>query len=241
MFRLVLIVITAFIYMIPFGLPVLLLLWLTGIFFPRLRDWGSWFFVKGITKIILHISGCRLHVLGEENIPQDRTVLYVSNHRSFFDIFVYLQLLRRPTGSLTKKEWASYPLIRVWMKYVHCVFVDRSSARAGLESMNDLIAQMNKGFSFWICPEGTRSHSDELLPFHHGSFKAAFKTAYPIVPVTITGTDDLFENHLPKVRPAEVTISFDEPIETEGLDRSEQAELIDRIHTRIQEQYNKLH
>ena len=43
------------------------------------------------------------------------------------------------------------------------------------------------GNSFLIFPEGTRSRTDEMLPFKKGGFVMAIKAGAPIVPVAISG------------------------------------------------------
>ncbi len=73
---------------------------------------------------------------------------------------------------------------------------------------------MKRGVSIWIFPEGTRNRGDnilELLPFKEGSLKIAEKSGCPVVPVAITGTAEVFEKHLPFIKPAHVTIEFGEP------------------------------
>ena len=48
--------------------------------------------------------------------------------------------------------------------------------------------------SFAIYPEGTRSKSGELLPWHAGSLKIAQKANVPIVVATIEGTERIAHN-----------------------------------------------
>ena len=44
--------------------------------------------VRGRFKEILKVSGVEVTVKGLENIPENQSVLYVGNHRSYFDILV---------------------------------------------------------------------------------------------------------------------------------------------------------
>ena len=64
-------------------------------------------------------------------------------------------------------------------------------------------------------PGGTRNENQELtqlLPFHEGSLKIAQKSGCPVIPVAITGTAEIFEQHLPFVKPSHVCIRYGEPI-----------------------------
>ena len=63
--------------------------------------------------------------------------------------------------------------------------------------------------------------------------KIAEKSGCPVVPVAITGTDNIFENHVPWIRPASVAIQFGEPIFLEGMERSEKKHLGGRTRDAI--------
>ena len=60
-----------------------------------------------------------------------------------------------------------------------------------------------------------------MLPFKEGSFKMAEKTGCPIIPMAITNTADIFENHFPWIRPANVILEYGEPICIKELAKEE--------------------
>ena len=61
-----------------------------------------------------------------------------------------------------------------------------------------------------------------LLPFKDGSFKIAQKTGCPIIPMALTGTADIFENHFPWLHRAEVKLTYGEPIIFAELSKEDQ-------------------
>lgn len=61
-----------------------------------------------------------------------------------------------------------------------------------LSKAADLLKQQE--VSVGVYPEGTRSKSGELLPFHNGVFKIAQKANKPIVVVQIRGTNSIYKN-----------------------------------------------
>ena len=77
--------------------------------------------------MIFRLTGSTLTVKGFENIP-DKPVLYVGNHRSYFDILLTYSRCRRLTGYVAKKEMEKIPLLSTWMRYVYCLFLDRNDA-----------------------------------------------------------------------------------------------------------------
>ncbi len=240
MFRLLLIAIWVLIIMVLLGIPALLVLALIGLFNRELEHRLAQRYVLLIVGGITFLAGEKIVPLGLENIPENEGVLFISNHRSLFDIFTTYRFFKGPTACISKLEWKYVPILKQWMDTIRCIYLDRSSVRAGLKATAKAEDLLKKNVSVWVCPEGTRNHKDELLPFHEGSFRSAFQTGRRIVPFTLTHTDDLFEKHKPWIRPATVTVSFGKPIETAGLSKEQRKALIADIARDIQCQYNEL-
>lgn len=240
MLRVLLIVITIFIFAIPLGLPALLFCWLIGFISADTQAEVSLVYLRLLMAAILFLAGTRVKVSGTDNIPQKEPCLFVCNHRSYFDIFLQYQYIRRICGTVAKAEWKKIPLLRTWMKFIRCAFLDRKSLRSGVAVTKEVEAELNAGHAYCIYPEGTRGHINGLLPFHEGSFKSALVTGVPIVPVTFVHTDDIYENHRPFVRVTAVSVVFGEPIPTKGLDRAAQKALPAQIHKQMEETYFSL-
>ena len=66
-----------------------------------------------------------------------------------------------------------------------------------------------------IYPEGTRSKTGELLPFHAGSFKVAQKAGVPLVIACSRGTEHVMRNWLR--RPTKVELSILEVLPPERV------------------------
>lgn len=206
------------------SIPVFLVEWLIGKINRRARDISSLRIVQGAFRLVALLSGVRLTVIGEENVPKDQPVLYVGNHRSFFDIVLTYARCPNLTGYVAKKEILKVPLLSRWMKFLYCLFLDRDDVKAGLKTILTAIEYIKNGISIMIFPEGTRNKNasdTELLPFHEGSFKIATKSGCPIIPVCISNSSALFEDHFPKVTPAHVIIEYGRPIYPRELSREE--------------------
>ena len=80
--------------------------------------------------MIIKLAGIELTVIGEENISEG-PVLYIGNHRSFFDIVITYARCKNLTGYIAKKEMLSIPLLRTWMKRLYCLFLDRENPKEG--------------------------------------------------------------------------------------------------------------
>lgn len=224
MFRLIIVFLTIVIFLVG-GIPILLIETLIGKFNEPLMRRSSLRIVQWIFRVILWETGSRITVIGRENIPTDQSVLYVSNHRSYFDILLGYTNIVGLCGFIAKKEIDRVPLLNCWMRKLYCLFLDRDNLKAGLDTILKAIEYEKQGISIFLCPEGTRNQGEEMLPFKEGGLKIAEKSGCPIVPVAVTGTDNIFENHIPWIHASNVTIRFGEPIYTAGMERAEKKHL----------------
>lgn len=223
------------------SIPVLLVEWLVGKFKPAWKDKSTKALVGFGFRCITAIAGIKLIVLGRENIPKDSAVLYVGNHRSYFDIVLTYSQFPRITGYVAKAEMRRWPLLSSWMKNVHCLFLDRKNIKEGMKTILAGVEEVKRGVSLCIFPEGTRNKvNDTFLPFHEGSFKIAEKGGVPVIPMTLVNTAGAFEDHLPKVRRATVVIDFGQPILISDLDRETRKNLGTYVTKIISERYFQL-
>lgn len=214
MIRIIMVALTVVLFLI-FSMPLLGILGARDKKDPEGAQIKSLHIVQGVFRFILRLAGVTYEVQGLENIPADRAVLYVGNHRSYFDILIGYVTVPDLTGFVAKKEMERYYLLRDWMRNVNCLFLDRDNIKEGLKTILKGIEQVKKGISVWIFPEGTRSRNadrKELLPFKEGSLKIAEKSGCPVIPVAMTGTADIFEKHIPFIRKSKVTVRYGKPI-----------------------------
>jgi 1-acylglycerol-3-phosphate O-acyltransferases len=222
--------ILVFLYLTLFGIFSLIalpLLWLVGKFNEGLKQRISQRIVKSAFGKVLFFSGIKKKVIGVERIPKDESVLFIFNHRGFFDIILAYYTVPVLSSFVSKKEIAKVPGLRLWMRNIKCVFLDRENPREGIKAILKGIENIQRGTSMFISPEGTRNSGEGLLPFKPGSLKMAEKAGCPIVPVAITNSDKAFENHLPWIKSTPMTIEYGEPIYIHELPKEARAELLE--------------
>ena len=239
MLRLIITVFFVVLFLIV-SITIFLVEWIIGKFNQNVRDRSSLAIVQWAFKVVMVLSGVKATYIGEENIPTDRAVVYIGNHRGFFDIVTAYSRVPGLTGFIAKKEMEKVPLLRVWMRYLHCLFLDRSDIKAGLQTILKAIESVKNGISIFIFPEGTRSkEADTILPFHEGSFKIATKAGCPIIPVTFNNTSAVLEDHFPKIKKAHVIVEFGKPIYLEELDADTKKHLAPYVQQLITDTYFK--
>jgi 1-acyl-sn-glycerol-3-phosphate acyltransferase len=135
---------------------------------------------------------------------------------------------------------SKFKLLSVWMRNLHCVFIDRDNVKESLKAILTSIDMIKNGISVCIFPEGTRNKTEEdLLPFHEGSFKIASKAGCPIVPITINNSEALFEKQYPRMKKAHVIVEYGKPIYINELPKETQKSLSAYVQNIIRETYTK--
>ncbi|MGL5764342.1 MAG: lysophospholipid acyltransferase family protein, partial [Sarcina sp.] len=126
---------------------------------------------------------------------------------------------------IAKKELENIPMISEWMRFMQCIFMDRSNLRKSASAIIDGIKILKSGQSLVIFPEGTRSKGGPMAEFKAGSFKLATKPKLPIVPVTIDGSYKIMEANNNRIKPANVDLYIHKPIFTDSLSKEDEANL----------------
>ena len=237
MIRLILVAMFLFLFLV-LTIPIMLVEWIIGKYNPTAKDRSSKAIVDWGFRCVIFIAGTKVIVHGKENIPTDTAALYVGNHRSYFDVVLTSNCFRNTTGYVAKAEMRRYPLLNVWMKNMHCLFLNRDNIKEGMKTILEGIEDVKRGNSLVIFPEGTRNKTpDTFLPFHEGSFKIAEKGGVPVVPMTIVNSAGVFEDHLPKVKKATVVIDFGKPIILSDLDKATRKNLGGYVSGLISDRY----
>lgn len=202
--------------------------WIVGRFDPYKQDLLCLRTVQLAFKVVLLISGVKVDVYGEEHVPKDEAVLYIGNHRGFFDSVITYARCPGLTGYVAKDSMLKVPFLRIWMKQLHCLFLNRTDIKAGMKVILKGIEQIKNGISMCIFPEGRRSVAEvetDMLPFKEGSFKMAEKTGCAIIPMAMVHTADIFEKHIPFIKRTRVILTYGEPIYVKDLDKEQKKHL----------------
>lgn len=195
------------------SIPLMLIDLLIGCFNSKAQDKMTGTVIRVAFKIVLFLSGTRIHLSGMENIPKDEAVLFIGNHRSFYDVLATYSIFPCPTAFIAKKEFGKVPFLSWWMRLYHNLFLDRKDIKQGLKIILKAIDYVKEGRSVCIFPEGTRNKSKEdMLEFHEGSFKVSSKSGCAIIPITMYNMSAVFEDHFPAISAEDVFIDFGKPI-----------------------------
>jgi 1-acyl-sn-glycerol-3-phosphate acyltransferase len=185
-------------------------------------------------RLALLLTGIRFRVAGREHLPANRSAVYCANHQSNVDPPVLFEALHRQLHFLYKHEIDRIPILPRAFRTAGFIPVDRRNRAGAMQSIDTAAASIRAGASFVIFPEGTRSKTDELLPFKKGGFVMAIRAQAPIVPVAVQGGRAAMRKGSWIIRPVTVSIRVGAPIETAGLGLDDRDDLILRVRHQIE-------
>ena len=112
--------------------------------------------------------------------------------------------------------------------------MDRKGAKGGQKSIRRAVSLMReKGYSFLVFPEGTRSRDGRIQSFRRGGFFLALASGTPIVPVRIQGTFELMPRGQWHAGKGAVRITFRNPIPVAGYTEETMGELTENVRAAI--------
>ena len=201
----------------------MLLFWAAALPFAALLGIPWTYLTKDITFLYrtcmgaafngVRIAGVKVRTLGLEKLDPARTYIFMSNHISNLDPPITLPLIPRRTSVMVKKELFRVPILGPIMLMGSLVPVDRKNRDSGITAVSDALQAIQQGLNMTIYVEGHRSFDGKLLPFKKGPFYLAEACNVPVVPITISGTEDVMPKARFAIRPGMVTLQFHDPIE----------------------------
>ena len=206
------------------AIPLLLLCYMVRSKQPVII-FGKW--AMRVGQVIL---GIRLEVYGKEKIDKKKPFIYMSNHVSILDGPLLFMIIPRAVRVLLKKEVLKIPVVGQGMKLAGFVPVDRKSMKGGKRSI-DLATKLieEKGYSFLIFPEGTRSLDGRMQPFKRGGFFLAVNSRTAILPITLEGSYELMPKGAFFAKRGKISVIFHPPLPTHGYNLDSLPELMGRV------------
>ncbi|HAM26111.1 MAG TPA: 1-acyl-sn-glycerol-3-phosphate acyltransferase, partial [Microbacteriaceae bacterium] len=160
----------------------------------------------------------RPRIIGRSNVPKTGAVILASNHLSFIDSVVITLVAPRSVSFLAKASYFTGAGFRGWLSRafftgVGAIPVERGAGTAAQHALDSGLEVLGRGEAFSIYPEGTRSLDGRLYKGRTGVAWLALTSGALVVPVALTGTQDLQPVGSKLPRFARVTVEFGTPID----------------------------
>lgn len=179
--------------------------------------------------VVAYVIGVRFDIDGDPAVGPGPYVL-VPNHRSPLDIPA--MLLARPGARfLAAAELFRIPLLGRACRALDCIPVDRRNPQRTHVAIDHLT--LRDGRDLVVFAEGGIRHQ-HVGPFKTGAFRIAVNASVPVVPVSITRSDDLLgAGARLRVAPGCITVRLGTPIPTDNMTLNDVGRLRDRVRTAV--------
>jgi len=188
------------------------------------RHWVQWI-----------LATCRVEVVSEglARIDPSQPYVFMSNHQSVIDIAAIVSTLPVSWRFVAKRELLWVPFFGWALGLGGHVIVDRGNHEKAMRSMKRAAERIRGGTNVIIFPEGTRSPSGVMGPFKSGGFHLAIEAGVPILPITVSGTNQITPKGSLRIESGRVRILYGKPIPTTGLDLESRGRLKDEVRQAI--------
>jgi 1-acyl-sn-glycerol-3-phosphate acyltransferase len=215
--------------------PFFLLVWLATFWWDRRRvathmmgTFWAWHYQS-------LIPFWKLYLEGREKIPWNRPVVMVANHRSLVDILA-LYKLRRPFKWTSKDENFKLPFVGMVLSLTNSIRIKRESLRSGAQFLAQAEAEIEKGSSILLFPEGTRSKTGKMRPFKEGAFLLAKKMGCGVIPIVHSGSEKTFDRGSWVLKgKARIYIRVLDEINATEVEQMDSGELLTLVRERMEE------
>lgn len=183
-----------------------------GVIWARLNAWAT---------------PMRVRVSGRKNVDSEQSYVVVSNHQSYFDIFVLYGYLGIPFRWVMKIELRKVPFLGMACEKIGHIFIDRSTPQRAIDTINEARDRITGGVSVLFFPEGTRRGLKPVGFFKKGAFRFALEMNIPLLPVTVKNTGAIQPPKTLELHPGTAELIIHEPISVEGYSTDTMQQLMD--------------
>ena len=187
----------------------------------------------------------RVRIRGRERLPARGGFVLAPSHRSMMDIPFAAWLSPRPLRYMGKVSLFRIPVLGWFFRSLGGFEVARDGTDR--KALRDSIAMLRAGEVLLVYPEGTRQHGPKIQDLQPGAAYLALRAGVPVVPVGISGTEEIFRSHgtkLPRFRRGAMVVG--EPIvepprerQTGVVSRERVDALTARLHDALQSAFDE--
>ena len=198
---------------------------------------GAWSFLVARlwSRGLLAAAAVRVRAEVDPAIDPAGRYVFLANHQSLFDIPLILGTSPGQLRMVAKRSLFKVPIFGWAIAAAGYIPVDRADRSSARQTFSGAAAHLRAGTSILLFPEGTRSFTDELLPFERGGFLLALKSGLPIVPVGVSGTRAIQPRRSVVIRPGTAVVRYGAPIEPAEFGVRRKGELMEEVRRRVTE------
>ena len=192
------------------------------------------------SRCILAVSRVKVDITGLEKLDSESSYIFVANHLSMFDHWAFLAGLPFRLRFAAKASLFRWPFLGWHLRRSGSIPVSRRHHRATLRAFQAAAKDVEKGTSFVIYPEGTRTLGETVAPFKRGSLLLARYASAPVVPVTIVGAHRRLQRGSILIRPGRMRMLIHSPMKFNDYHNLDLQAFTDEVRNIILESYQRV-
>lgn len=178
------------------------------------------------------LTGSRWRTVVHPDVDPKGIYMFAQNHTNHFDHVVLYPATPHFKQGLELETHFDYPVYGWFMRQRGTIPVPAEPGGRFEKVREGMRAEVERGHSLLVFPEGTRTLDGRVGPFKTGVFQAARDLAIPVVPVSVTGMYDVMRKGSPLIRPGHtITVHVHAPVSTQGLSDADLPAFADRIRS----------
>lgn len=210
--------------------PMMATMMLVAIFVPSDRtDWLNRLYCWGQIRA----TGARYEVVVHPDVDPEQVYIFACNHVNLLD---HVTMYNSTPHFKQGVELASHfkiPVYGWFMRQRGTIAVHRGQGK--IEQLTkDVKAEVERGHSILVFPEGTRTLDGRVGRFRKGFFRIARDLELSVVPVSVTGMYEILRKGSSIMRPGDiVTVHCDAPVSLAGMTNEELDVAIAKIRDQV--------
>lgn len=199
---------------------------------PERLQWLERLYTRG--QVALTFS--RWKAVVHPAIDPKQPYVFFQNHVNHFDHCTMYSATPHFKQGVELQAHFRYPVYGQYMRSRGTIPVVPGDAGQLRQLIARMRAELVRGHSLLVFPEGTRTLTGHLGELQQGIFRIVQQLGAPIVPVTVTGMYRVMRKGSYVIHPGnQVTVYCDEPIATQGLTRHDVPALMTRVRAVMQQ------
>lgn len=196
-------------------------------------DWLTRIYTRGQIAVL----GTRLRHVVHPEVDPARPYMFVQNHVNMLDHCTVYNATPHFKQGIELASHFEIPVYGWFMKQRGTIPVHRDGSRERYTTLvKSIRAEVHKGHSILVFPEGTRTLNGRVGPFHSGLLRIAHSLDLPIVPVAVTGMFEVMRKGEPYIHPGRhVTVYVERPVEPRSFAKHQLPQLVEQVRRTISE------
>jgi 1-acyl-sn-glycerol-3-phosphate acyltransferase len=154
-------------------------------------DWGHRYLRPIWTTLVLRGSGIRHQAINLSQISGNHPCIFVVNHVSDWDIFIFTHCISQPWRAVIKADLRTFPVVGSLAARLDQIFLRRDGGAEGM--IEQCLPHLENGRSILFFPEGRRTTGHLIDDFRSGAFLLARRSGRAILPIIIAEKKEILE------------------------------------------------